>query len=327
MQRRVVLIASTAAVLALGIGGWPSVASATPPYRVTATITVADGNNAVAVDPGVHNAYVTINNPGSIAVINETTNRVVHSIPSTAGPLGEAVDTTRHVDIVSTSTKIQFVNDRTNKVIGAYTASSSEYLGAVADDPSTGTAFILDDADTGPGDREYVKFVDVASRSETTNVQISDHPSGLAVDPKTHQVLVADQQSNTIQVISESSASVTRTIHTTNSPAAIAVDQNSGLIYLVENTPSNSSSIAVLNESTGNVVGTITSVSQPYVLAVDPSKNVIYAATENGRLGVINGSTRKVTATLAVAANYIAVDTSTHNVYLNGNGTVSVVTP
>jgi YVTN family beta-propeller protein len=170
-------------------------------------------------------------------------------------------------------------------------------------------------------------------------IEVGSYPSGVAVDPGTHNVYVANNADNTVSVIDEtgdgSTGTVTATIGVGVAPSGVAVDPSTQKVF-VANSVDNT--VSVIDESgdglTGTVTATIAVGSYPSGVAVDPTTHTVYVTNyDDSTVSVIDesggASTGAVTATIAVGDNpfAVAVDPTTHNVYVtNSNGnTVSVI--
>src|SRR5256885_189940 len=115
-------------------------------------------------------------------------------------------------------------------------------------------------------------------------------PIGVAVDPSTNTVYVANSVTGTVSVISALTNRLTNKVYVSNS---------------------NSGTISVISGSTNRVTDTIKVGVKPDGVAVNPSTNMIYvtdAATYNA--SVISGSTNSIVSTIRVGSNQtgLAVD-------------------
>jgi len=181
-------------------------------------------------------------------------------------------------------------------------------------------------------------------------IPVGNVPGGVAVDPSSHAVYIANAGSNSVSVVDESgdaaNGTVTATIPVGVSPSGVAVDPTTHAVY-VANFGSNYGlgSVSVIDESgdvaTGTVTATIPLGSNPIGVALDPSTHAVYVTdyyyggtnSGPGAVSVIDESgdatTGTVTATIGVGngPEAVAVDLSTHAVYVtnNNSGSVSVI--
>ena len=159
----------------------------------------------------------------------------------------------------------------------------------------------------------------------TATVGVGRYPQGVAVDPNTDTVYVANNQSNTVSVIDGNTDSVTATIGVGSGPSAISLDPSTDTIYVSN---SGGDTVSVIDGATNKVVGTITIGSQPGAIAVDPNTDTVYivGGWYSSTCWVIDGATDTVTATIGVGYNPegVAVDPSTDTVYVANSGNTDV---
>jgi YVTN family beta-propeller protein len=165
----------------------------------------------------------------------------------------------------------------------------------------------------------------------TATIPVGSGPAGVAVDPDTGTVYVANHLDGTVSVISEATDAVTNTISVGGDLGGVAVDHGTGTVYVTASpgNSGNSNEVVVISEATDTVTTTIGVGLLPSGVAVDPDTGTVYVANRNaGTVSVISDATDTVTATINVGGNPIlaAVDPGTGTVYVgNGNGTVSVI--
>jgi YVTN family beta-propeller protein len=150
------------------------------------------------------------------------------------------------------------------------------------------------------------------------------------VDPGSHTVYVTKDGDKAVSVIDGATRTVTDTISGLGSVGAIAVDPDNRLIY-VANDEDNTLSVVDGKGArpTYAVIDTVAVGKRPTDVAVDSGTHTVYVVGE-GRLSVIDGPTRTVTATIGVnsaSGHSLAVDSVTHTVYVTNtaDGTVSVI--
>ena len=161
----------------------------------------------------------------------------------------------------------------------------------------------------------------------TAAIPVGNNPQGVAVDPGSHTVYVANYSDNTISVINGGTNTVTATIPVGHGPYFMAVDPGSHTVY-VANT--NGPSVSVINGGTNTVTATISVGDYPFSVAVDPGSHTVYVTNfDTTRVFVINGSTNTVTTSILVGNWHggVAVDPGSHTVYVAnyGDNSVSVI--
>ena len=159
-------------------------------------------------------------------------------------------------------------------------------------------------------------------------------PTGVAVDPSTHTVYVANLSDNAVSVIDGSARTVTAAVPVGNSPVDLAVDPSTHTVYVAN---ANDGTVSVIDGSTRTVTATVPIGENETGVAVDPGVNIVYVTTEkvcgnapctgDDRVSVIDGSTRTVTAAVPVGNLPVglAVDPDTVYVTNRDDGTVSVI--
>ena len=216
---------------------------------VTATIVVGHAPIGIAVDPTTHAVYVTMGNSDYVAVIDESgdarSGTVVARIPVGREASGVAVDTSNHKVYVtntqdSTVSVIDGSGDADNDTVTATIPTSGEPFYVAVDSSNhnvyaVGSSF--DGSTGGP-----VSVIDESGDARTGRVvgttRFPGAAGGVAVDPTSHDVYVANEtQGNDVVVIDESGDARTGRVLDTVAVApylnAIAVDPSVGHAYVV----------------------------------------------------------------------------------------------
>ncbi len=158
-------------------------------------------------------------------------------------------------------------------------------------------------------------------------VAVGGGPLGVAVDPGTRTIYVANGFDDTMSVIDGKTNTVTATVAVGDYPHGVAVDPGTHTVYV---TNTDADTVSVIDGTTNTVTATVAVGKYPRKVAVDPGTHTVYVSNGNGgTVSVIDGTTDTVTATVAVDGNPngVAVDPDTHNVYVAKyyEGTVSVI--
>jgi YVTN family beta-propeller protein len=77
-----------------------------------------------------------------------------------------------------------------------------------------------------------VSVIDASTRTVTATVPVGKSPSGVAVDPGTHTVYVANYGDNSVSVIDASTLTVTATVPVGRGPRGVAVDPGTHTVYV-----------------------------------------------------------------------------------------------
>ena len=168
---------------------------------------------------------------------------------------------------------------------------------------------------------------------------VGSDPIGIAADTANGTVYVANYDSASVSVFSESGPGVVSTPTVGTDPYGVAVDSTTGDVY-VANAGSNSVSVidaATCNGSTQSncAPSTITSSSLnvPAGVATDPTTGTVYVTDYgSGAVSVISESTKAVVGTVTLASSTAepiaaAVDPTTHQLFVAdyNAGNVSVI--
>lgn len=166
------------------------------------------------------------------------------------------------------------------------------------------------------------------AQSVVATVPTGVAPQGIAVDPVTNNVFVANQGGNSIAVLSGATSSALATVNVGSAPTAVAVNPATGMVYVAN---SGSTFVSVINEKDLTATpGSINVGATQNDLAVDAASNTIVAiSTASGTAVTIAGANNAVTgtATVGTSPKAIAINPVTHTAYVAnfGSGTVSVV--
>ncbi|MBZ5658723.1 MAG: choice-of-anchor D domain-containing protein, partial [Acidobacteriia bacterium] len=151
-------------------------------------------------------------------------------------------------------------------------------------------------------------------------------PFGVAVNPVTNKIYVANYGSNNVTVI-DGATSATQTVPAGSHPVAIAVNPVTNKIYVPN---SDSSNVTVIDGAT-NTTQTVGAGSFPYAAAVNPVTDKIYVPNANSdNITVIDGTTN-ATQTVSAGTNpaALAVNPVTNKIYvsnqISNSGTVTVI--
>jgi YVTN family beta-propeller protein len=134
------------------------------------------------------------------------------------------------------------------------------------------------------------------TRPQLTRLTVGQDPTGLAFDPATATLWVANQSSGTLSEIAFNGliGQVAATYHAGSNDFAIAADPSSAMtldplkgdIYVAD---TSGDTLSVISEATGQVVHTITVGSGPDAIAVVPTPESIWVANKNdGTVTVIS---------------------------------------
>ena len=168
-----------------------------------------------------------------------------------------------------------------------------------------------------------------AASAASITIPVESNPYGVAVNPSTNTVYVANTSDGSVSVINGSTNAVTSTVPVGNLPVAVAANLSTNTVYVAN---SSDNSVSVINGANNTVTSTVTVGSHPYGVAVNPSTNTVYVANGSGNsVSVINGTNNTVTSTVTVGSNPqgVAVNPSTTTIYVTNfsDNSVTVIAP
>ncbi len=137
-------------------------------------------------------------------------------------------------------------------------------------------------------------------------VGVGEWPLGVAVDPETNRVYVANSSADTLSVLDGATGAVLDTVLVGSAPYGVAVNPITGRVFVAN---MDGQSLSVCDTATNAVIDTIPLPGSPHGLAVDPETNRIYVAARaiNGvatvdALLVVDGAGEEVVALVDVGA-------------------------
>lgn len=152
-------------------------------------------------------------------------------------------------------------------------------------------------------------------------------PVAIAINFATNRLYVANEFSNNVSVIDNSSNKVVAVIDVGFTPADIKINPATNLIY-VSNSGSND--VSLIDGETGQVVDTIAVGNTPKGIGINSATNQIYVVNQDSNdINIIDGVTNEVVDTIAAGSkpSHIAVNSVTNLLYVvNSEGnTVNVI--
>ena len=107
-------------------------------------------------------------------------------------------------------------------------------------------------------------------------ISVGSEPEGLAYDSAKGEIFVADGDSSSVSVISDSNNSVVATIKLATSPCAIVYDSGKGEIFAANY--ENAGFVYEISDTNNSVVATVPVGSSPTAIAYDSGKGEIFTA-------------------------------------------------
>jgi YVTN family beta-propeller protein len=161
----------------------------------------------------------------------------------------------------------------------------------------------------------------------TSGIQVDSYPVGIAVNPNTGKIYVANEFSNTVSVIDETTDKIQATVKVDSFPYGIDVNPLTNRVYVANR---GSNTMSVIDGSTNLKMADVHVGNSPIDVAVNPSSSLVYVTNiESGTVSVIDGITNTVSSTIKVGSipYAIAVNPLTNMVYVTdiGDGSVSIL--
>jgi YVTN family beta-propeller protein len=152
-------------------------------------------------------------------------------------------------------------------------------------------------------------------------VSVGDSPTGVAVNPFTDYIYVANSYEDTVSVIDGKTNTETNQLRVgANSlPVDIALSPNTNTIY-VANTGSNTTS--VIDGNTSQIIANVPVGVFPNGIAINPNTNTIYVANpDSNTTSVIDGTKNTVVRDLPVgdSPTDVAVNPNTNTIYVTNS--------
>ena len=160
-----------------------------------------------------------------------------------------------------------------------------------------------------------------------SGIKVDSYPIGIAVNSATGKIYVANEFSNTVSIIDETTDKVQATIKVGSFPYGIDVNPLNNRVYVANR---GSNTISVIDGSTNLKMADVHVGNSPIDVAVNPSSSLVYVTNiESGTVSVIDGITNTVSSTIKVGniPYAIAVNPATNMTYVTdiGAGSISIL--
>jgi YVTN family beta-propeller protein len=160
-----------------------------------------------------------------------------------------------------------------------------------------------------------------------SGIRVNSYPIGVAVNPSTNKIYVANDFSNTVSIIDGSTDKVDATINVGISPYGIGVNPLNNRIYVSNR---DSGTVSVIDGSTNNQIANVSTGKRPLSVAVNPSTSLIYVTNiDSNTVSIIDGITNNLKSTIKVGnVPYgVAVNPVTNKTYVTNivDNTISVI--
>jgi YVTN family beta-propeller protein len=138
------------------------------------------------------------------------------------------------------------------------------------------------------------------AQSIVTNITVGAAPRGVATNPTTNRVFVANNGPDTVSIIDGVTNTVLNTVPGGTDPRGVAVLPALNRVYVANQA---ADTVSVLDGTTGALVTTIAVGDEPVGVAANPNTNFVYVtnagpAGNGNSVSAINGQTNTVVATI-----------------------------
>lgn len=278
------------------IAGFPAVNNGSSP--VTATIT------ATPVQTGGY-AYIANSGPGTVTVIDVTTQQEVATVTVGDGPLNVSVspDGSRVYISNSSSNSLSVIDAATNKVTATIPVAASPEGVCVSPD---GTKVYL-------GDNTNLLVIDPKSNVITASIPIGQYPDVMAVSPDGDRLYVTNNYVDSVKVINTATNKVISEFKVGQFPNGIAISHDGKTLYVANTFDDN---ISVVSTADYSLITNITSNVGPWGMALSPDGSLLYVTNSGdnptnpvgqGNVSVINTSDNTVKTTIPVGSYPIGI--------------------
>lgn len=173
------------------------------------------------------------------------------------------------------------------------------------------------------------QFVGSAGRSTTAGntsiVGVGSNPMGVVYDSSNGDIYVANEEGNSVSVISAANNTVMATIQGCDSPLGVGFDNSTNVIFA---TNVGGSNVTAISGVTNQVITTIPTGTTPWAVAYDGSNEDVYVANSgSNNVTVISGTTYRAIASVAVGIGPfgIAWDSATGEMFVAEHGAGSPI--
>jgi len=192
-------------------------------------------------------------------------------------------DDAAHRLYITHNSRVEVVDTRTGKSIGAITGLKSTH--GVALNPDGKTGYISD------GVGNSIVVFDRETFAVKTTIPAGTNPDGIAFEPKTKTVWAFNGRSNNISVLDTSSNGIIATIPLPGKPEFPQVDGGSVFVNIEDR-----NAIVKLDASTQKVIATwpLTGCDSPSGMAIDRAKHRLFSVCDGGKMAIVDYTSGKL---------------------------------
>ncbi|HKW97451.1 MAG TPA: hypothetical protein VJN43_06935 [Bryobacteraceae bacterium] len=246
--------------------------------------------SSVAYDAASRRIYAANYVADAVSVIDAATHKLVASWPCGAGPWAVAVDPALgQVYTLNADDGTIAVLSSADGALKGVVPAGPFGAGVLAVDSATHRVY----ASSGINTNNTVTILNGITRSIEAAVPVGNTPVGVAVDPASGHVFVANQQSGTISVMDSASNQVIETWHPARANVwGLAVDPGTRRLYATAPpaTIGSFSGLEILDADQGTALGEVAGGSGTDLVIVDPASHAVYFSdSDAGTVTVVDG--------------------------------------
>lgn len=200
------------------------------------------------------------------------------------------VDPSAHLLYLTHGPRVEVIDTRTGKAVGAVTGLQGTH--GVALDPDGKVGYISD------GRANEVVVFDRKTFAVLTSIPAGTNPDGIAYEPVTKTVWAFNGRSKNVTVIDTSTRSVVATIALPGKPEFPQADGKGHVFDNIED----KNSVAELDARNKTLIATwpLTDCDSPSGLAMDRAHDRLFSVCDGGKMAVIDTKSGKQIATAAI---------------------------
>ena len=282
-----------AIVLVVSIG----VAVTYLPRTSTVTTTTASGTTE---NKSSSSSIATMISSSSAYSSTCSQSEVENFIPVETWPYELALDPNNFKIFVTNeeSKSVSVINTTNNSVIG--TIAVGNYPSSIVYDPTNNEIYV-----GNGGSVQSISVINASTDTVITNISAGPNPQYLLYDPANNEIYVVSAYNYT-SIIDASTNTLIGTINGTFVSFPMVYDPANHYIYT-----ENNSELITIDPSKNNAISYINGTGFP--VSYDPHNNLIYGYDAQGNIMIINGSSIKKVATIAISYGFAGMAFSSAN--------------
>ncbi len=266
-----------------------------------------------SLEPGSGRLFISHMGAGRLVVFDVRAGRVIGNLdgfPTVTGVLAAPAEHRAYASATGYHAVV-VVDDSTLQVVARVPGPT--FPDGMAYAPEERRIFVSDES----GQRDFA--LDAVRNAVVAQVELGGEAGNTQYDAGSHCIIVAVQTANQLAVIDPATAQIVRRItldRVVQHPHGIYIDAPHRVAFIAGE---ESATLGVLDLRTLQLRQVLPVGSNPDVLAFDPSLARLYVAAESGVVAVFaerDGSLAQLGWYRAPRAHSVAVDPSTHQVYL-----------